>query len=69
VFTAFSAELHIATRAGKIPSDSSEPLAVLLAGSMRDAGIQVALNPDSAAELQRAFRFLLRCLDETHDAN
>ena len=68
VFTAFSAELHVGTREGKIPSGSSEPLAVLLAGSMRDAGIQVALNPDTAAELLGAFRFLLRCLDETHNA-
>ncbi|MBT2522554.1 TetR/AcrR family transcriptional regulator [Arthrobacter sp. ISL-28] len=59
VFSAFRAELELGAGQGQIPVESVEPLAVLLAGSLRDAGIETALHPEKAGQLLSSFRFLV----------
>jgi AcrR family transcriptional regulator len=68
VFIAFKKELEVGALDRKLLGPLGEPLAVLLSGSLRDAGIEVALRPDTAAELLSAFRLVLQRLDEAPEA-
>lgn len=68
VLAAFQKELQTGRPGSRYPGSLAHALAVLLAGSLRDAGIEVALRPDRAPELLSAFRLLLAKLAEPCDA-